>query len=324
MRTALITGVAGQDGIYLARLLLADGCRVVGTVPSGAESSARTAAYLEGVHVVPCDVRDVPGMARLVASCDPDEVYNLAALSSVGRSWSEPDRAAATNGTAVADLLQVLVDHRDRTGRDVRFFQASSAEVHSDAAGSPYALAKRAAERAVVEAREGHGLHAVFASLYIHDSPLRHRQFVSRKITSGAAEIAAGRRETLMLGNLDIVRDWGFAGDYVVAMRQMVVADSPADLPIGTGVAHTLADLVETAFDAAEVADPWSRVTFDPSLVRPADAATIVADPEQAYREVGWRASVGFEDVIGHMVEVDRERLRTGVAESVDYLAPAP
>ncbi|MCX6399648.1 MAG: GDP-mannose 4,6-dehydratase [Propionibacteriales bacterium] len=320
MRTALVTGVAGQDGIYLARSLLADEVRVVGTVSGAVDGQARH-GYLSGAELRSLDLRDGAGLRALVADVEPDEVYNLAAVSSVGRSWHEPELTQAVNQTAVEILVEALLAQRDRTGRQVRLFQASSAEVSGDASASPYARSKAAAEEVVYDARDK-GLAASVGRLYIHESPLRALTFVSRKITRGAAEIALGLSDRLVLGNLDVVRDWGFAGDYVEAIRLMVGAEEPIDLPIGTGRPHQLLDLVERAFVAAGLGSAEGYVEQDPSLVRPADTAVLVADPEPAARALGWRATTTFEATIDAMVATDLARLRSGIEESIDYLVP--
>ena len=322
MDTALVTGAAGQDGVYLARSLRSAGYHVVGTVSGPGEDPRH--AYLEGVELRVLDLCDAEGIRGLVAEVEPDEVYNRAAVSSVGRSWDEPELTRAVNQTAVEVLVEAVLALRDRTGRDVRLFQASSAEVSGDATASPYARAKAAAEDVVRTAREQAGLRACFGRLHIHESPLRATTFVSRKITRGVAQIAVGASDRLVLGNLDVVRDWGFAGDYVEAVRLMVAADEPVDLPVGTGRAHSLLELVDCAFAAAGL-DADGRVVQDPALVRPADTAVLVADPEPAARALGWRATTTLEEVVGHMVAVDLARLRSGVEESPDYLwPPAP
>ncbi|WP_182377819.1 GDP-mannose 4,6-dehydratase [Nocardioides sp. WS12] len=322
MRTALVTGVAGQDGIYLARSLLADGIRVVGTVSGPVDNQPRH-VYLAGAELRSLDLRDGVGLRALVAEVEPDEVYNLAAVSSVGRSWHEPELTKAVNQTAVEILVEALLAQRDRTGRQVHLFQASSAEVSGDATASPYARSKAAAEDVVRDARD-RGLAASIGRLYIHESPLRAVTFVSRKITQGAAEIALGRRDRLVLGNLDVVRDWGFAGDYVEAIRLMVAADVPVDLPIGTGDPRRLVDLVERAFVAAGLDGAEGYVDQDPSLVRPADTAVMVADPEPAAAAIGWRATRTFEETIDAMVAADLARLRSGVDEAEAYLGKLP
>ncbi|GAA1503854.1 GDP-mannose 4,6-dehydratase [Nocardioides humi] len=323
MRTALVTGVAGQDGIYLARSLRGAGTAVVGTVAPGFAADDPRLGYLDGVDLHPLDVRDGAALEALVAAVAPDEVYNLAALSSVGRSWEEPERTAATNAAPVEHLVAALLRLRAERGRDARLFQASSAEAHGGAADSPYARAKAAADEVVRRARADHDLFAVCGVLHNHESPLRSTRFVTRKITRGAAEIALGRRETLSLGNLDVRRDWGFAGEYVEAMRLQLAHDVPLDLPIGTGRAHTLQDLLERAFAAAGLGAPGDRVVQDPALLRPSDTTAFVADPEPAAAALGWRALVGFDALVEHMVAVDLERLRSGVPESVGYLTPA-
>jgi len=323
VKSALVTGVAGQDGIYLARRLQDDGVAVVGTVNPRTRAVDREAAYLDGVEVVPLDLADADGLRRLVASRAPDAVFNLAGMSSVARSWERPEETFTLNTDAVQVLVDALLELRDRTGQDVRLVQASTAEVVEGE--SPYARSKAAAEEIVRAAREQAGLRACFARLHIHESPVRGPQFVSRKITSAVAEIVLGRRSVLTLGNLDVVRDWGFAGEYVEALRLMATTAEPVDLPIGTGVRHTLAELVDAAFAAGGIDDPGPHLAQDPGLLRPADIPELVADPVPAERALGWRATVTLEDLLAHMVRVDLERLRTGVAESAAYLGvPAP
>jgi len=320
-RTVLITGATGQDGVYLARLLRSRGARVVGVAPPGSTLPELVAAYLADVELVPLDICDTEEVQRLIDTTEPDEVYNLAAVSSVARSWNEPEATFAVNHGAVETLVRALLELRGRTGREPRLFQASSAEVTGSAAHSPYARAKAAAEDVVRDARNRNGLHACSARFYNHESPLRSTAFVTGKITRGVAEIAAGRRTELTLGNLEVSRDWGFAGDYVDAMCRMVAADEPQDLAIGTGRTHQLSDLLELAFRAVGIDDPTPYVVTDPDLVRPADAAVLVADPEPAALALGWRASTSFEDLVRHMVGVDQERLRTGVEHDARYLS---
>lgn len=316
--TALVTGVAGQDGIYLARRLLAEGRRVVGTVSPDSGRDPRVGVYLAGVEVVGQDVTDAAGLRALVLERRPEEIYHLAAQSSVALSWQQPERTHAVNAGAVRTLLDAARELH-RAGAGVRVFQASSAEATGEARDSPYARSKAEAEAAVREARAD-GLHAVFARLYGHESPIRPARFVTRKITRGAAEIALGLRATLTLGNLDVHRDWGFAGEYVDAFARLLRHDEPVDVPLGTGRSHSLRDLVETAFAAAGVADPWARVEQDPALLRPSDSAVLCADPEPAADLVGWRAATSFDTLVARMVEVDLQRLRSGVEEDVAYL----
>jgi GDPmannose 4,6-dehydratase len=318
--TALVTGVTGQDGVYLARALLADGFRVVGTALPGHASLRDRRGYLVGVDVVEVDVRDTARVKRLVEESEPHEIYNLAGFSSVGRSWQQPELTHAVNTAPVAAMVEGALALGARSGRAPRLFQASSAEVRGGAADSPYARSKAAAEDVVRRARGDHGLHAVCGILYNHESPLRGTEFVTRKITRAAAAIGLGRQDTVTLGNLDVERDWGFAGEYVEAMRRMLHTDDPVDVPVGTGIAHSLADLLALAFAAAGVDDVEGRVVQDPVLVRPADTQRFVADPSPAWERLGWAATVTFEQLVGHMVAVDTERLRSGVDEHPDYL----
>lgn len=322
-RTALVTGVTGQDGVYLARLLVAEGTKVIGTVRPNSANRNRITAYLAGVEIVELDIRDTPRLRAILRDHRPDEVYNLAAFTSVGGSWDAREAVEATNETAVTGLLDAVRDHREATGQDTHVFHASSGTVGAGD-GSPYAAAKAAAEVAIVELRSAHGVHACFAKLHNHESPLRGHQFVTRKISEAVARIAAGDSEPLRLGNVDVRRDWGFAGDYVDAMRRMVRRDTPVDLEIGTGIDHSLRDLVAIAFESAGIDDPWRHIELDEDLRRPADAAVLVADPAPAKAAIGWTASVPFRDVIAAMVAADIARLETGVAEDPRYLYPVP
>ena len=311
-RTALVTGVAGQDGVYLARRLLAEGSRVIGTILPGHQGAP---AYLTGVEVVEHDVRDTAGFRALLEAHAPDEVYNLAAVSSVGVSWNQPQLAVETNGAAVAGMLEVLAG---RGG--VRYFQAASAEELGTAQDSPYARSKTEAHTLTTTARDRDGLHACSAILYNHESPLRGPHFVTRKITRAAAEISLGHRERVSLGNLDISRDWGHARDYVDAMVRMVRLPEPEDFEVATGVAHTLEQLLVTAFAAAGIDDPWPYVEQDPSLVRPSDTTVLVGDTSRAREVLGWEARTTFEETIREMVAIDLRRVSTGVEEHPAYL----
>lgn len=313
-RTHLITGVAGQDGVLLARLLIATGGRVIGTVRPGSDRRLAMAPYLVGVEVVEQDVRDIDAFAALVDEHRPDEVYNLAALSSVGRSWEHPQEALDVNGSAPAQMLEVLAHHPG-----TRFLQAASVEETAAAADSPYARGKIAAREATRRAR-AEGRFACAAVLHIHESVLRPRTFVSRKVTRAAAEIAAGVSDGLTLGALDVRRDWGAAADHVRAMRLIMAADEPADYQVGTGVVHSLRDLVEVAFRAAGIDDPWPWVHHDGGLSRPSDSAVIATTPDPPVQELGWAPQHTFEETIEHMVRVDAQRVATGVEEAVAYL----
>jgi GDPmannose 4,6-dehydratase len=316
-RTHLITGVAGQDGVLLARLLRDDGDRVVGTVLPGSRDAGQMAPYLSGVEVVELDVRDTEGFGRLVDRVRPCDVYNLAAMSSVARSWEHPEEALEINGEAPARMLEVLARHPD-----IRFLQAASAEETAAARDSPYAQGKIRA-RAAVDAARADGRFACAAVLHIHESVLRPRTFVSRKVTRAAAEIALGRAARLTLGRLDVRRDWGAAVDHVRALRLIMDSAEPVDHVVGTGVVHSLRDLVQVAFGTVGIDDPWALVDHDPTLGRPLDAAVIAEAPEPPVQQLGWRPLHTFEATIAQMTRVDVARVRTGVEESADYLDEA-
>lgn len=325
--TAVITGVAGQDGVWLARLLLARGESVVGTVAPGTPPSP----YLTGVTVVPLDVRDAPGFAALLERVQPATVFNLAAFTSVGASWEAPD-VAAVNADAVTAMLEELVAFRSRHGWAPKFFQASSADMYGAPAttarsettpmtpASPYAKAKLAAHLEVGRFRSEHDLFAASGILFNHESVLRPERFVTRKITHAAAAISLGTVDAVTLGNLEVRRDWGWAAEYAEALRLMLDAEVPDDFVVATGTSHALGEVVEMAFAAAGVADPWARIEQDPALMRPADVPDLVGDPTKAAALLGWRAQTPLADVIARMVAVDLRRLQTGVEDDPTYL----
>ena len=332
--TALVTGVGGQDGVHLARRLRAHGLRVVGTVEPGTLASAQAATYLDGVELVEHDIRDTEAFQALLEQSLPSQVYNLAAFSSVAASFDHADLVEAVNTAGVEGMLRALLRHRERHGRAARFFQASSSEMFAGstvlpwredtprAPLSPYGASKCAAHELVETYRDRHGLFACSGILFNHESPLRGTQFVTRKITRAAAEIAFGRRTSLGLGNLDVRRDWGAAPDYVRAMSSMLARDEPADYVIATGESHSLGELLAVAFDAAGLGDPAPYLVQDPALMRPADVPETLGDATKAREQLGWEPTVGFAEMVGHMVRVDIERLTTGVEESPEYLSP--
>ncbi|HTW20816.1 MAG TPA: GDP-mannose 4,6-dehydratase [Mycobacteriales bacterium] len=333
VRSALITGVGGQDGVHLARFLIAQGYQVVGTVRSGHPDQLRLAAYLDGVDVVEADVRDAAAMRRLIYEARPDEVYNLAALSSVGSSWVDEREVAEVNGVAVGRLLEVLLRYRDECGSAPRFFQASSAEIFGPAQAhpqtertprqplSPYGLAKLTAHETATRFRDRYGLHVSNGILFNHESPLRHPRFVIRKISQAAAALATGGSADLALGTLEIRRDWGAAADVVRAMWLMLQQDVPDDYVIATGVSTSLRQLAEIAFAVAGFDDPWRFVREDPAIERPMDPPQLWGDATHAREILGWVPGRTLTDVMKEMVEADIERLRRGVAESPDLLS---
>ncbi|VXB46984.1 GDP-mannose 4,6-dehydratase [Aeromicrobium sp. 9AM] len=331
--TALITGVGGQDGVYLARELVSHGYHVVGTLQPGSESSRRSALpYLDGVVVRELDLRDAAGFEALLEEFRPDEIYNLAAFSSVGASWDNREHVAEVNGMAVLRMLDSLLRHRDRHGSCARFYQASTSEMFGLSKEqpqtedtphyprSPYAVAKSFAHYLTINYRESYDLYCCSGILYNHESPLRGRQFVTRKITRAAAEIACGVRDRVSLGNLAVERDWGAASDYVSAMRLLLQHDEPGDYIIATGESHSLEQLLEVAFESAGLGDPWRYVDQDPALIRPTDVGGLIGDAGKARRQLGWEPTVRFEQVVEEMVQVDIRRVQSGVEESADYL----
>lgn len=334
MRTALITGVVGQDGAYLSRRLIEAGYRVVGTRTPVAPPAGFVEAYLAGVHIRTVDLRDGPAMAHLLDAERPDEIYNLASISSVGASWDAPVDVAEVNGVAVLALLEAVRRLRDENGYDPRILQASSAEIfgtpthlpqtESDPIRptNPYGVAKAFAHQSAVNYRNAYGLQVSTVILFNHESPLRPPTFVTRKITRAAVEIASGQRDHLELGNLDIRRDWGSAREYATAMHRVQIHDVADDFIVASGASKSLRDFVEVAFRAAGVADPWPHIRSDPSLVRPTDVAETRGDIAKIEAEVGWHPSVSFTELVQGMVDADQERMRTGTEHSIRYLTP--
>jgi GDPmannose 4,6-dehydratase len=335
VRHALITGIGGQDGFLLARDLLAEGRRVVGTVRPSTSWRPDVLTYLggvEGLEVVEHDVRDGVGFAHLIEKHRFDEIYNLASFSSVGLSWQNAELVSEINGMAVLRMLEALRLYQDRHGAAPRLYQASTSEIFGLAdeqpqtehtphhPRSPYAAAKSFAHHLTVNYRESYGLFASSGILYNHESPLRGAGFVTRKITRAAAEIALGRRESVSLGNLDVQRDWGHALDHVRCMRLMLEAPDPMDYVVATGVAHRLEDFLVAAFAAAGLGEPWPYVSQDPDLLRPAEVMETRGDATKAREQLGWVPEISFEKMVQNMVEVELLRVDSGVEHSLDYV----
>jgi GDPmannose 4,6-dehydratase len=317
---AFVTGITGQDGGYLAEQLLADGGEVHGLVrPSDAEQAVLLARS-PGVVIHNGDLTDVATVQALVDEIEPDEIYNLGGISSVAFSWERPLLTAEATGLGAGVLLESAWQLQERCGHAVRVLQASSAEIFGAAEQvpqteatplrpeSPYGAAKAFAHH-LVGVYRARGLHASACILYNHESPRRPETFVTRKITKAAVYIAAGRQDTLLLGNLDARRDWGWAPDYVDAMVRAVRYPAAADYVVATGQARSVRDFVAAAFTYAGIADWEAHVKVDDSFVRPVDPREQVGDATKARTVLGWAPSVCFEDIVARMVERDRQAL---------------
>ena len=328
-KRALITGITGQDGSYLAELLLSKGYEVTGAVRRlSASNFWRIEPLLDRITLRPADLLDQLSLIRLIDEVRPHEVYNLAAMSFVPASWDQPMLTGEFNAQGVTRVLEAI-----RTvDSGIRFYQASSSEMFGKVREtpqneltpfhprSPYGVSKVFGHYITVNYRESYGLFAVSGILFNHESPRRGLEFVTRKVTDGVARIKLGLSRTLKLGNLDAKRDWGFAGDYVRAMWLMLQQEQADDYVVATGHSHTVRDLVETAFSHAGLA--WQEhVELDPKLLRPAEVDLLVGDPSKAQRVLGWTPDVDFRALVRMMVDADLERLSRGAGHAAEPLA---
>jgi len=317
MPKALITGITGQDGSYLAEFLLAKGYQVYGMVRRTSHHSfERIEHLLDRLSIVTADLLDQHSLTVVLQDVRPDEVYNLAAQSYVPASWSQPVLTGEFTALGVTRMLEAIrLAHPS-----ARFYQASSSEMFGRVQQSPqhegtpfyprspYGVAKVYGHWITVNYRESYGLYAVSGILFNHESPRRGMEFVTRKVTDGVARIKLGLAKELRLGNLDAQRDWGFAGDYVDAMWRMLQRPTPTDYVIGTGESHGVRDLVELAFSHAGL--DWQRyVVRDPAFSRPAEVDVLLADPRRAAAELGWKPTVDFPSLVRMMVDADLARL---------------
>jgi GDPmannose 4,6-dehydratase len=323
-RTALITGITGQDGSYLAELLLEKGYDVHGMVRRSSTERFERIEHLRGrITLHQADLLDERSLVDALRAAQPDEIYNLAAMSFVAVSWVQPTLTAEFSGVGVTRVLEAMREVCPRA----RFYQASSSEMFGKVREtpqneltpfyprSPYGVAKAYGHFITVNYRESYGLHASSGILFNHESPRRGREFVTRKITWHAAAIKLGLADKLHLGNLDAQRDWGYAQDYVQAMWLMLQQDAPADYVVATGVPHSVRDCLEIAFDQAglEIDD---HVVIDPSLKRPAEVDHLVGDASKAQTELGWQPRTKFEDLIRLMVDADHRSLHRGARDA--------
>jgi GDPmannose 4,6-dehydratase len=316
-RTALITGVTGQDGSYLAELLLEKGYDVHGMVRrSSTERFDRIEHLRDRITLHQGDLLDQRSLVDTLRSSAPDEIYNLAAMSFVAVSWVQPTLTAEFSGVGVTRILEAVRE----VCPQARFYQASSSEMFGKVREipqteltpfyprSPYGVAKAYGHFITVNYRESYDLHATSGILFNHESPRRGLEFVTRKITWHAAAIRLGLAERLQLGNLEAERDWGYAKDYVEAMWMMLQRDEPEDFVIATGIAHSVRDCVAIAFDQANI-DVQSHVVVDPQFVRPAEVDHLIGDHSKATKLLGWRPSTDFETMIRMMVDADHALL---------------
>lgn len=312
----LITGVTGQDGPYLARQLVSEGHQVWGMVRGQMnERWAQATALVPGLHLVRGDLTDLASLLTVLRDVRPGAVYNLAALSFVGTSWTQPHVTAQVTGLGCLNLLDAI----RLTDPDIRFVQASSSEMYGDvtsglaqnelsqfAPRSPYAFAKVLAHHATVNYRESYGMHASAAIMFNHESPRRGREFVTRKVSHGVAEIAAGVQHELLLGRLEPMRDWGWAPEYMAALPLIAARDEPGDYVLATGVTHSVAEWCEASFAVAGL--DWQRyVVSDERFYRPAEVGCLRGDALKAKRELGWEAQDGFAVIVERMVRADME-----------------
>lgn len=318
-KKALITGITGQDGSYLAELLLSKGYKVYGLrrrtsspIMENIEHIAKEIEFIEG------DLQDLGSLIQAIRISNPDEVYNLAAQSFVGTSWVQPVLTAQSTAIGVTNMLEAVRLIKP----DARFYQASSSEMFGKVVEtpqvettpfyprSPYGVAKVYGHWITVNYRESYDMYACSGILFNHESPRRGVEFVTRKVTDAVARIKLGKQKELRMGNLDSKRDWGFAGDYVKAMWLMLQQDTPDDFVISTGETHTVEELVEIAFSHADL--NWrDYVVIDPKFVRPAEVDLLLGDCTKAKGKLGWKLEVGFEQLVKMMVDSDLQKIHS-------------
>ena len=317
MPKALITGITGQDGSYLAEFLLRKGYQVSGIVRRVSTfNDERIHHLLKDIEIIDADLLDMSSLQQALAHSRADEVYNLAAMSFVATSFQQPIATAEYTGVSVARVLEAVRS----VDRPIRFYQASTSEMFGKVQAtpqnehtpfyprSPYGVAKLYGHWSTVNYREGYNIYACSGILFNHESPRRGLEFVTRKISYGVARISLGLQEKLLLGNMDACRDWGFAGDYVEAMWQMLQQDTPEDYVIATGISHSVREFVNAAFAYVGV-DDWSRyIEVDPHLFRPAEVESLLGDATKAQQKLGWTPKTTFEELVHMMVEYDLQK----------------
>lgn len=317
-KSALITGVTGQDGLYLSELLLSRGYTVYGLIRGqNNPKEAMLRQTVPGVKIITGDLLDMSSLMRSLTIAEPDEVYNLGAVSYVAYSWRNARLTTDVTGGGVLNLLEAIRLYQDISGRKVRFYQASSSEMFGKVQQvpqtestllwprSPYGVAKVYGHYMTVNYRESYDMHASSGILFNHESPRRGVEFVTRKVTRAVARIALGAESHVTLGNLDARRDWGFAGDYVEAMYLMLQQDVADDYVICTGRTHSIREMLDIAFASVGIDDWEPYVQLDKSLIRPAEVDLLVGDATKAQRVLGWTPTIGFRELIEMMVSSD-------------------
>jgi GDPmannose 4,6-dehydratase len=315
--TALITGVTGQDGLYLSEMLLSKGYEVYGLVRGQNNPKVEMVRQIPGLKLLFGDLTDLSSLLRAMHTAQPDEVYNLGAISFVAYSWENARLTSDVTGTGVLNMLEATRLYCGDAIGDVRFYQASSSEMFGKVQQvpqsestllwprSPYGVAKVFGHYMTINYRESYGMHASSGILFNHESPRRGPEFVTRKVSRAVARITLGLQETLELGNLDARRDWGFAGDYVEAMWLMLQQETADDYVISTGETHTIRELLDVAFGHVGI-DDWSDyVVQNPAFFRPAEVDLLIGDSGKARTALGWQPKVGFEELVRMMVDAD-------------------
>jgi GDPmannose 4,6-dehydratase len=318
MKRALITGITGQDGLYLAELLLSKGYEVYGLVRGQNNPKvALVESTVPDVKILTGDLTDLSSLMRAMSSSRPDEVYNLGAISFVAYSWENAHLTTEVTAKGVLNMLEAVRLYSGDDPTKVRFYQASSSEMFGRVQEvpqrettllwprSPYGVAKVFGHYMTINYRESYGMHASSGILFNHESPRRGPEFVTRKVTMAVARIALGLQDHITLGNLDARRDWGFAGDYVEAMWRMLQQDEADDYVVATGETHSIRELLDVAFAHVGIEDWSDKVVQDPRFFRPAEVDLLIGDPAKAKEKLGWTPKVGFEELVRMMVDND-------------------
>lgn len=320
-KSALITGITGQDGSYLAEFLLSKGYRVYGLVRRSSSISVERISHIEkDITLLSGDLLDQNSLANAIRKSQPDEVYNLAAQSFVATSWDQPELTGQFTALGVTRILEAIKTENPK----IRFYQASSSEMFGSTPPpqsektsfhprSPYGVSKLYGHYATINYRESYGMFACSGILFNHESPRRGLEFVTRKVSNAVAQIKLGLLDKMTIGNLNAKRDWGFAGDYVRAMWMMLQADQPEDYVVATGISKSVRELVDVAFNAAGM-DYHDYVTVDPSLLRPAEVDYLCGDSSYVRQKLGWAPDVAFEQLVQMMVEADLQRNRQRIS----------